>query len=58
MIPCWVAAMLNVGEFDKLTSTPSPANAFANPKSSTFTLPSGVTLMFPGFKSRWMTPLS
>ena len=30
--------------------------AFANPKSSTFTVPSGLTLMFAGFKSRWMMP--
>ena len=31
--------------------------AFANPKSSTFTRPSGVTLMLAGFRSRWMMPL-
>ncbi len=41
MIPCCVAAMLNVGEFEKLASAPSPMNAFAKPKSSTLTLPSG-----------------
>ena len=32
--------------------------AFASPKSSTFTVPSGRTLMFAGFRSRWMIPCS
>jgi hypothetical protein len=30
--------------------------AFANPKSSTFTFPSAVILIFAGFRSRWMIP--
>ena len=30
----------------------------ARPKSSTFTTPSGLRLMFAGFKPRWTTPLS
>jgi len=30
----------------------------ARPKSSTFTVPSARTLMFAGFKSRWMIPCS
>ena len=30
----------------------------ARPKSSTFTVPSGVTLMFAGFRSRWTMPRS
>ena len=34
--------------------TPSRRRAFASPKSSTFTVPSGVSLMFAGFRSRWM----
>jgi hypothetical protein len=33
-------------------------NALASPKSSTLTVPSGRTLMFAGFRSRWMTPAS
>ena len=32
--------------------------AFARPKSSTFTVPSARTLMFAGFRSRWMIPCS
>ena len=36
---------------------PAPS-AFARPKSSTFTVPSGRTLMFAGFRSRWMMPCS
>ena len=32
--------------------------ALARPKSSTFTVPSGVTLMLAGFRSRWMMPRS
>ena len=35
----------------------SPAHALARPKSSTFTLPSGVSLTFAGFRSRWTMPL-
>ena len=31
---------------------------FASPKSSTFTVPSGVILMLAGFRSRWMMPCS
>ena len=30
----------------------------AKPKSRTFTVPSGVILTFPGFRSRWMIPFS
>ena len=32
--------------------------AFARPKSSTFTMPSGVILMLAGFRSRWTMPFS
>ena len=31
---------------------------FARPKSSTFTAPVGVSLMFAGFRSRWTIPFS
>ena len=34
------------------------SSAFANPKSNTFTVPSGRTFMFAGFRSRWMMPCS
>ena len=46
------------GRVRQVHSAWSPANAFASPKSSTFTLPSGVTLMLAGLRSRWMTPFS
>ena len=36
--------------------TRSPADALARPKSSTLTTPSGVILMFAGFRSRWTIP--
>jgi hypothetical protein len=39
-----------VGEFDRFTSAAWAANAFANPKSNTFTVPSGVSLMFGGLE--------
>ena len=32
------------------------SRAFATPKSSTLTVPSGRTLIFEGFRSRWMIP--
>ena len=34
----------------------SESSAFASPKSRTFTVPSGLTLMFAGFRSRWTMP--
>ncbi len=34
----------------------APSKPFARPKSSTLTLPSGVTFTLPGLRSRWMTP--
>ena len=41
---------------DESRPDPSTARAFARPKSSTLTTPSGVILMFEGLRSRWMTP--
>ena len=38
--------------FERLTFVPSVSNAFASPKSSTFTLPSGVIFTLAGFRSR------
>ena len=46
------------GALDRSGDEPSPATALARPKSSTFTTPSGVILMFAGFRSRWTMPLS
>ena len=46
---------------DCVTLAPSPCSpdsAFARPKSSTFTVPSGRTLMLAGFRSRWTMPCS
>ena len=37
---------------------PSALTALARPKSRTLTTPSGVILMFAGFRSRWTMPLS
>ena len=47
-----------VGELARSETSASSEVAFARPKSSTFTLPVGVTLMFDGFKSRWTMPRS
>ena len=42
-----------------MSSSPSPRLCLARqPKSKTLTVPSSRTLMFAGFKSRWMTPAS
>ena len=49
---CRVAATLIVGELARFALASSPARAFARPKSSTFTLPSGVTLTLAGLRSR------
>ena len=42
----------------QIGSWPSPDVAFARPKSRTFTTPSGVILIFAGFRSRWTMPFS
>ena len=44
--------MLIVGELDRATFGCSRSYAFANAKSTTLTLPFGVSLMFDGCKSR------
>ena len=50
--PCIVAAMVSVGELLMSSLAASSSNAFANPKSRTLTLPSGVTFTLAGFRSR------
>jgi len=37
-------------------AAPAGSIALARPKSRTFTVPSGLTLIFAGFRSRWMMP--
>ena len=58
MMPAWLAIMLSVGESDMLLAVRSFSIAFARPKSSTFTLSSGVILTFAGLRSRWTMPRS
>ena len=55
--PICVAAPVSVGDCD---GSPSGvvSSALANPKSRTLTVPSSRTLMFAGFRSRWITPAS
>ncbi len=53
MTPTSVGAIVSVGEFSALVcGSRGLVEAFANPKSSSFTLPSGVTLMLAGLRSR------
>ena len=48
---CVIAGVVIVGDCETLgDATPVGSIAFARPKSSTFTVPSGRTLMFAGFK--------
>ena len=54
--PACVAPIVSVGEFSG--SLAAACGTAANPKSSTFTMPSGVTITFAGFKSRWIIPFS
>ena len=60
MIPaCVIAGVVIVGDIDRFGEDPAGRSiAFASPKSSTFTVPSDRTLMFAGFRSRWMIPCS
>jgi hypothetical protein len=53
IIPSCVAGAVSVGEFITSGALPtSGPSALARPKSSTLTVPSALTLMFPGFRSR------
>ena len=56
--PSRVPWSLIVGACDRSGPAESPVVAFASPKSSTLTTPSGVTLMLAGFRSRWTIPFS
>ena len=53
-IPICVAAAVReiVGDSDALAPLASGWNAFANPKSNTFTVPSAFTFTLAGFRSR------
>ena len=51
--PVIIAGEVMVGEIELLAAiAPAGSVALASPKSSTFTVPSGRTLMFAGFRSR------
>src|SRR2546427_12520932 len=58
IMPVLVGLIVSVGEFAGSKILVSLSNALARPKSSTFTLPSAVSLMLAGFRSRWMIPFS
>ena len=56
---CVIAGVVIVGELvTPGLNADAGSSAFARPKSRTFTVPSGRSLMFAGFRSRWMTPCS
>ena len=56
--PSSVSIAVTVWARDRSVPASPRPTAFARPKSRTLTLPSGVTLMLAGFRSRWMTPFS
>ena len=57
--PVIIAGDVIVGDCDTfIGALPIGSMALASPKSSTFTVPSGRTLMFAGLRSRWMIPCS
>jgi hypothetical protein len=60
IVPATVAPSVTVGEFSGSlpAGSGSSLKAFANPKSSSLTTPSGVTFTLAGFRSRCMTPRS
>ncbi len=50
---CVIAGVVIVGEFDSSArAAPAGSSALASPKSRTFTVPSGRSLMFAGLRSR------
>jgi hypothetical protein len=56
--PVIIAGEVIVGGMERFAAVESPLSAFACPKSSTFIVPSAVSLMFAGLRSRWMMPFS
>jgi hypothetical protein len=65
MIPSWVPAAVKVGEFIRVGDAEGESDevalassALASPKSSTLTLPSAVSLMLAGLRSRCTMPFS
>ena len=58
--PVIIAGVVIVGDVRRRrrAGRRSGSSRLAKPKSSTFTVPSGRTLMFAGFRSRWMMPCS
>ena len=59
-MPACVIASESVGDIVGLARGRCGAGsvALASPKSSSFTVPSGVTLMLAGLRSRWTMPFS
>ena len=56
---CVIAGVVIVGTIEALAdNAPTGSIGLASPKSSTFTVSSGLTLTFAGFRSRWTTPCS
>ena len=49
---------ISVGEFETVVCTAVLSIAFANPKSSTLTFPSGVSFTLAGLRSRCTTPFA
>ena len=60
MIPAAVPAEVTVGDMETLAeSEDGPlSSALAKPKSRILILPSGVSFMLAGLRSRWTTPVS
>ena len=58
MTPNAVAAgLVTVASAPDATAFEAGSSALASPKSSTFTVPSGRSLILAGFRSRWTMPL-
>jgi hypothetical protein len=57
--PVIMAGVVIVGDIDMLGNEPDAGSiAFARPKSGTLTVPSSLTLIFAGLRSRWVIPCS
>jgi hypothetical protein len=56
--PVIMAGVVIVGDCDIFAALPTGSIALARPKSSTFTVPSGVVMMLVGFRSRCTMPFS
>ena len=54
--PVWITVSWRMRPASSSSATPPCGNTLARPQSITWTSPKLPTMIFEGFRSRWMTP--